>query len=561
MTKMQFQVLCRQFLFRMVDLEILSADGDIKQLLGQFAALLVWVSSFIALGGLMVGGGPPKNPISVIAISWGGAHFLIATTMLIVGLFAVLSWDSSFPDRRDVLVLAPLPVRPRMLFSAKVAALGAALGLTVAAFNGAVSLTWPLFVFSPPGSGLIGCFRAFAAYWIAVLSAGAFVFCSLLGLQGLAAQLPRRYFLRISSVLQMAAFVLLVCGYVLEPSIFHPQALATTNPRTLAWWPTYWFFGLFEVLNGWKFPFFPQLARRAVAGLSIAAFGAGTAYLLSYLRTIRRVVEEPDIIPGASGGAWLPPFGRAVHTAVVQFAVRSLMRSRQHRVILAFYMGIGFAVVTLYVKSGARDVAWTVNGPLMANSIVVLCYLITGARMVIGMPLHLRANWVFQVTAMRPTAEYFEASRRTMLLLSAAPVCLGAAIVFFAIWPWRVAAGHSAVLLLLSLGLVDAFLFRFRKIPFTCSYLPGKSHFHMMFLGGMGLLLVSSWFTDYELAAMNSLLSFAAFLALLGVIAAAARLLANSSAREEEAAVQFEDKMPPAVQTLGLNRDGVVPLG
>ena len=559
MTKVQFQVLYRQFLFRMVDLEVLSADGDVKQLLGQFAALLVWISSFIALGGLMAAGSS-QNRMAMIATSWGGAHFLIATTMLIVGLFAVLSWDSSFPDQRDVLVLAPLPVRPRTLFAAKVAALAVALSLTVAAFNGAVSLTWPIFVLGPPHSGPIGSLRAFAAYWIAVLSAGAFVFCSLLGVHGLAAQLPRRYFLRLSPLLQMAAFVLLVCGYVLEPSIFHPQAVASTNPRTLAWWPTYWFFGLFEVLNGWPFAGFSLLARRAAAGLAIAAFGAGTAYLLSYFRTIRRVVEEPDILPGARGGAWLPPFGSALHTAIVRFAIRSLMRSRQHRVILAFYMGIGFAVVTLYVKSGAEGHAWTVNGTLMANSIVILVYLVTGARMVIAMPLHLRANWLFQVTTMRPPAEYFQASRRTLLLLGAAPVCLGAAILFFAIWPWRTAAAHLAVLVLLSLALVDVFLYRFRKIPFTCSYLPGKSHFHMMFLGGMGLLLISSWFTDYELAAMKGPLSFAGFLALLGALAVAARRLANSSAGEADASVQFEDVMPPAVQTLGLNRDGVVPL-
>src|SRR5205085_794217 len=47
-------------------------------------------------------------------------HFMIATTMLVVGLFAVLSWDATFPDQRDALVLAPLPVRPRTMFLAKV---------------------------------------------------------------------------------------------------------------------------------------------------------------------------------------------------------------------------------------------------------------------------------------------------------------------------------------------------------------------------------------------------------------------------------------------------------
>ena len=43
MTKLQFRVLYREFLFRMVDLELLSADalGDSNKLLGQFAALLI----------------------------------------------------------------------------------------------------------------------------------------------------------------------------------------------------------------------------------------------------------------------------------------------------------------------------------------------------------------------------------------------------------------------------------------------------------------------------------------------------------------------------------------
>ncbi len=64
--------------------------------------------------------------------------------MLVVGLFAVLSWDSTFPDRRDVLVLAPLPVRARTLFLAKVAAVATALGLTVLALHWLAGLAWPL---------------------------------------------------------------------------------------------------------------------------------------------------------------------------------------------------------------------------------------------------------------------------------------------------------------------------------------------------------------------------------------------------------------------------------
>jgi hypothetical protein len=141
----QFQVLYRQFLFRMVDLELLSASarGDISKLLGQFAALLIFLSAW--LGVAAVGLGDSQIPRAALVVrAWDMEHFLIATTMLVVGLFAVLSWDSTFPDRRDVLVLAPLPVRARTMFLAKVAAVATSLGLTVAAFNAFTGFTLPL---------------------------------------------------------------------------------------------------------------------------------------------------------------------------------------------------------------------------------------------------------------------------------------------------------------------------------------------------------------------------------------------------------------------------------
>jgi hypothetical protein len=151
----QFRVLYHQFLFRMVDLELLSASaqGDIGKLIGQFAALLIFFSAW--LGFAILGFWDSQKPQAALMISaWGMEHSLIATTMLVVGLFAVLSWDSTFPDRRDVLVLAPLPVRTRTLFLAKVAAVGTTLGLTVAAFNAFTGVTLPL-ALGPASSNLL----------------------------------------------------------------------------------------------------------------------------------------------------------------------------------------------------------------------------------------------------------------------------------------------------------------------------------------------------------------------------------------------------------------------
>jgi CubicO group peptidase (beta-lactamase class C family) len=144
---LQFRVLYREFLFRIVDLELLSvhAAGDSRTLLGQFASLLISCSVILmGYAGLWAAGMRTAPPLAHVISAWTMEHFLVATTMLVVGLFAVLSWESTFPDRRDVLVLGALPVRARTMFLAKVAAVATALGLTLAALHVLAGIAWPL---------------------------------------------------------------------------------------------------------------------------------------------------------------------------------------------------------------------------------------------------------------------------------------------------------------------------------------------------------------------------------------------------------------------------------
>ena len=49
MVKTQFRVLYRQFLFRLVDLDLLSTQGEISKLLGQFASLLVFLGMIFSI--------------------------------------------------------------------------------------------------------------------------------------------------------------------------------------------------------------------------------------------------------------------------------------------------------------------------------------------------------------------------------------------------------------------------------------------------------------------------------------------------------------------------------
>jgi hypothetical protein len=563
-TKLQFRVLYRQFLFRLMDVELLSASagGDASAMFGQFVSLLIFGSLLSAYMSLPIGAAVRDSGLP--GPVWWAERTVISVTMLVVGVFALLSWDSTFPDRRDVLVLAPLPVRVRTLFAAKIAAAASALGLTLAMWNSLSGFAWPM-VLAPAGSGYAGTMRFVAAFWVTLLVAGIFLYCAVLGVQAFAAQLPRSWYLRVSPLLQMTAFVLFLGVLFFQPSLDTAAALvAPENQRTLAWLPPYWFLGLLSELSGvfpaeWHAVMAP-LARRALLSLAIAIVVAGGSFALSYLRTLRKIVEEPDIAPGARGGMWLPRFGNSRQTALAQFVIRTLLRSRRHRSILAFYLGGGFAIAAVSLE-GARqamhltftDLIEQINVPVLGASVVMLCASWLGTRTVFSMPLDLRTNWLLQVTPTPGGADLLSAVRRALLALAVLPV-LAAWAVLLLFWPWVRVVEHLLLLGLLGSLLVDISLNGFRKIPFTCSYLPGKSKAHLVFWFGIIPLVVAiDTAVELEQRAMASPLSYLCVAVTLVAAAFAARRVTDRSANRNGPEIQFEESPSDGLVVLGLN--------
>ncbi|HTT60704.1 MAG TPA: serine hydrolase domain-containing protein [Bryobacteraceae bacterium] len=414
------------------------------------------------------------------------------------------------------------------------------------------------------GSGsLMSHLRAFTAYWVTMLAAGAFIFCSVLTVQGLAQLLPRQLYLRASSVLQMVLFCLLWAAYFWMNPFTAIETLAADQERLL-WLPPLWFLALFQKLSG---PVVAQLdvpARRAWIGLAAAAGGAAAAYLICYFRTLRKMVEQPDIVPAARRFNWLPRFGNSLETAVGQFSARTLVRSRQHRVILAFYLGIGTAIALFIMRTpeGRQLSAATANdpwhqpsAPLIASSILLLAAWVGGIRMVFSMPLELRANWVFRVTPVGGGRECLAARRRALYALSVVPFWTASALVFFWLWPWRPAAGHLIVLALLGITIAEICLNDAPKIPFTCSYLPGKTNFHLAFWACLAFSLFALFeAADWERGALANATGSIALVAALAIAAALARWRTGRQASSDEGALRFEEAPEPVVFELGLDQ-------
>jgi hypothetical protein len=550
--RQHFKTLYRVFLMRVIDLELLSSDGDPSRLIGQFATIFLSISFLFSLPIILLGGG--RMPMTS---QWTAEHFFIETTMTVAGLITILNWDSAFPDRRDILVLAPLPVRASTLFLAKVSALFAAPFLALVAFNIFSGVAWPL-VFISRGSGFLGALRAWPAYWITIFLGAGFLVFTVLAIQGLAANLlPRQLFLRLSALFQAASLCLLLSVYFLEPSLESPAALtAAQNQRMLAWLPAYWFLGLFQQLNGSMHPALAPLAKRAWIGLAVSGFGAGAALLLSYFRMLPKIVEQPDILPGRNKGAWSSHLGGSLEGAITLFSLRTLLRSRQHRTILSFYVGIGLVIVLGYVETpfvGLPPSKTGISTTFLLISILMVILTILALRVVASIPISLGANWILRVTEVRSARRYRNAVRLSWLLLGVAPVLLILTRGFLAGYPWALVLGHLVTMLFLCILLIELCLYSFRKIPFTCSYLPGKANIHFAFWACLIFFLrLLKEGAVFEGRVLNHVANAFLLILALAVVAAGMQWLTRKRVGSSEE-LSFEEEDAVEIVSLKLN--------
>jgi len=534
---LEFRVLYAQFLARVVDLEALSIEADISRFIGQFAGVLILIDAFRTLGLLFF-----AQPMLV-------EQSFLSGTMLTAGLVAVATWDNIFPDRRDAMVLGPLPVKPRTILAAKLAASGSLLGIGVLALNLGMGVALPLVAGIGPGF-----LRALAAYWIAAAGAAVFVYGAVLTLQGLtAALLPQRWFLRLSAILQLAAFALFLSAWLFQPEFGSVSDLVRAQHEgILLRWPAFWFFALFARVGG-VFPFAPpELARRAWVALAAVVLGMVASLLLCYKRTMKKNVEEPDLVPRKSSRGWMISAGDSVQAAVVQFSMRSLARSRQHRVVYAFFLAIAFAVAVSTVTGvAASHHVRPVTTSFLTSTLVMLCLAVLGLRSIFSLPVSLKANWVLQLTQVSPSEHYIAATRRAILAMATIPVWLTAAGLALFYRPWHQVAEHLLVLALAGPIITDLSLIGVSKIPFACSYLPGKSNVQYVFWAyALVFVPLALSFSSYEHSVLDRPLAYAVLVAEL-FLAALGLWLFNRH-RSKSAVLYYEELEPEVLTTLGI---------
>jgi hypothetical protein len=488
-----FFELLRHFLLRFFDSDLVTTPGQTKStLIWGFSLGTPWFLMFgQALFAKYRAFSGMSNPAYYRDAVRADELWLVTLTMASVGLLAAVKWQSLFPQPRDYYALGSLPLRPRQIFLAKLAALIAVAGAAVVTFSALPTLMFPM-VSAGRWSLQPSLLARIGAHAVASMAAAWFFFFAMVAVQGLLLLCGPRRFARWGGTVQGVSAAVMLILIVLSFSIGPPVIRELVRSSALQWLPPAWFLGLYQTRLGDPDPLMRALSSRAAAGLATAAAIAFASYLLTYRRHRGAAMESAAANvrdrrwTGVVFDALVPGPRRQ---AIVTFLWKTLARSPHHRMVSMAYLGVAIAAVAtaFFVFGDLFASAKFLTARFVSAHMILLLFLVLGCRHLFSIPSELRANWMFQMTEREGRDDWLDAIDGFVFFLGVAAV-LGVPFPFEAsVLGWR-AVGEAILLLTLGLLGYDWLFSDWRKLPFTCSRLPGKTPLWITFLYGLAIL-------------------------------------------------------------------------
>jgi len=483
---------------------------------------------------------------------------VIAVPMLLIGLAAVVLCPMLFPDDTDYSALTPLPITRLELFAAKLVALLIVAGVGIAAVNGVTSVWFPLAIESRwaghPASARI------AAHAVATVAASAWMFAAIMALQGLSlVLLPGTRRSSVGTTLQAGLFLALL--FAIPFIVRLPRANVTAEAvsgSSLMWFPPVWFLGVERWLLGERSGGYAAAAMVALVAVGATALVVGFCYASLYRRA--ELLAGVDAATERAPHRTLRLGGAAPTIAVVSFALHGLTRSRLHQFVFLLVVGSGLAILAgqiLTVTEGSAFLASrpraAVHAAVSAPLVAALCVTLA-LRAAFLLPLDIAASWVFRTTDADDTRARLLDGVAHMFAAAAVGAALGVAAllqpgVLGASWVLCV-----IITILSSLILVEVVLREWSRVPFTCTYLPGKR----VLAYTLGVLLAAYAVFVYLGAHLTrwSLLHPSRTMFYGGLLLAVFAALRRDRLRDwGTRPLEFEDEDPLVIRTLGLLPD------
>jgi hypothetical protein len=492
----QYKCLFVHFFGRFFDFEAISAPQidpiEKNALTVQFLAVMVLPGLVCCL--LMIGkyGRLIYRPaIERDLASLTDKCLLLSLSMILIGFITVFEWDMLFPDGKDYQILTPMPVTTLNIFLSKCAALAVFLLVFTVAIDLCPILLFPNVILSNNSFAhrflgktipTILIIRYMISHAVSMLLANVFIFLSAISLQGVLLLLaPPKLASTISRWVRFLCLVLLFGALFCLPGISSvDQLIRTANPLA-ACLPPVWFLGIYEILLGSRDAALRSLAGRAVWALMIPAALSILTYAICYRRFLRRSIESGGGMLRQNAAVrrmgnvmldnWL--LRKSMDRASYHFVAQTIFRSPRHVLNIGTYLAIGISIAGMGLAG--HFILGSLNRAILSAPLILTFFLLVGMRMLFAIPVDLDSNWLFRLAPIQQAGSAHGGVRRFLLFSVIVPIYFLAGLLYRLFWSWDVVVLLVGFGVTLSLLLMQLVLYRFPKIPFTCSYLPGPA--------------------------------------------------------------------------------------
>lgn len=558
------RILTRALLGRLFEND--AGSGALSQL-----QVVIWGIAVLAAPGYLLSwrfaiqyGALPPSDVPSAAV--GHRLFFVTFGMMALGLVAVLIWEGVFPDRRDVRILGPLPLRGRTHVAARLAALTTVAAMFCFGINAPSAVIYGLALW---GNGMAANpARAVVGHVASTAVGGSLTFFAVIASQGLLLNLlGRRLARRMAVVVQVTLIVLLIQTLLFMPYLttLIRTGFSTKHTPTAAFLPPAWCLSLYDVIAGIRGPVPNEYAVVAAGGAAVMVALAVILLAASYRRLTRMALETDGVGP-AVRRRWAAAQFRDVSAtlltrstlerAVAGYTLRTLIRSRLHLMLLAAYGGAAVAVIVAaiipqFVKGGLSAASHP-SVAFVSAPLVVIFAIALGMRALFAMPADLGANWAFRLYAPDDRMDTIVTGARTALVMAAVvPAAIASVVVGTALWGGSVGLIHAICSATLGVVLVEIVMIGFRTVPFACVYYPARSRTRTLWpLYAIAFAVYCYGFTELQLAAMEQPTWLIAIIATTVVIVAVAARLRRLVLQPPPGLVY--DEADPSVPSEGL---------
>lgn len=419
---------------------------------------LIWVLAFLVTPGIMLSlqvvsryaFAVHVQPSLVDTMTAALAIVFITYSGVATGLVAVFVWDALAFDRRDAMVLGPLPVRGTTVIAAKLGALGAFLLGTAIGTN---ALAAALFALVASGSkGFVAFGLHAVAQLTATVAAGVFIFSSLITIRGVLVFVRGlRLSAALGALMQLTFMGALFSSILLLPAALKTIAASAGDISHRAWLPTAWFLGLYETLRGRQTADFVALAARAMSATALAVAVAVAVSIAGYRRQQQLALAPPshlgsDCRLGLGGRIARRLIGRdRVARAALDFFLITLARNRALRPMITMNAAVAIPVVAAALWGTGLDLSALARPRTIVFWIplVAAFWVVIGIRASFFVPSEPSAAWTFDANEPPTSHAYRDAARAAILGLVLPSVLTVSAIVTTGLLGWRVAVWHT----------------------------------------------------------------------------------------------------------------------